>query len=249
MREVEGFTKDPRFKGYVSDVGGATADMDHPSCREQLERGMCRGRSCLAPEPCPHLDADHSGYTELLRRLRGIPGVKKVFVRSGVRFDYAMCDKNDDFLRELVEYHVSGQLRVAPEHCSARVLDYMGKPHFEAYERFAEKFERLDKRYGKEQYLVPYLMSSHPGSTLRDAVALAEFLNRTGQHPEQVQDFLSHARDAVDVHVLYRHRPAHDEGGLRRPRPAREGDAARAAAMEEAGDAKARDRGTREGGT
>ncbi len=189
IHEVEEFTKDPRFKGYVSDVGGATADMRHPSCKKQLESGMCRGRSCLAPEPCPNLDADHSDYTELLRELRGIPGVKKVFVRSGVRFDYAMCDKDDDFMKELVEHHVSGQLRVAPEHCSNRVLDYMGKPHFSAYERFAAKFEKLDEKFGKEQYLVPYLMSSHPGSTLKDAVALAEFLNRTGQHPEQVQDF------------------------------------------------------------
>ena len=189
VREVEGFTHDPKFKGYVHDVGGPSANFRHPSCRQQLERGMCPNRLCLAPTPCPNIDADHSDYLALLRKLRQIPGVKKVFVRSGIRYDYMLCDDNDAFFRELVRYHISGQLKVAPEHCIDTVLDYMGKPHIGTYERFMDEYRQLNHKYDKEQYVVPYLMSSHPGSTLSDAVALAEYLNRRGRQPEQVQDF------------------------------------------------------------
>ena len=189
LREVEGFTHDPLFKGYVHDVGGPTANFRHPSCKQQAKNGMCKNRSCLAPTPCPNLDPSHSDYLSLLRKIRAIPGVKKVFIRSGIRFDYMLAEKNSEFFSELVKYHVSGQLKVAPEHCSTPVLDYMGKPHFDVYLRFKEKYERLNQRYGLNQYIVPYLMSSHPGCTLSDAVALAEFLNKTGRQPEQVQDF------------------------------------------------------------
>ena len=189
VREVEGFTRDPKFKGYVHDVGGPSANFRHPSCQQQKKNGMCKNRSCLAPTPCKNIDPSHADYLALLRKVRAVPGVKKVFIRSGIRFDYLLCEKNSEFLSELVRYHVSGQLKVAPEHCSAQVLDYMGKPHFEVYERFREKYQRLNQRYGLEQYLVPYLMSSHPGCTLNDAVDLAVFLNRTGRQPEQVQDF------------------------------------------------------------
>ena len=189
IREVEGFTHDPKFKGYVHDVGGPTANFRHPSCQQQLKSGMCKHRACLAPTPCPNIDPSHQDYLQLLRKIRAIPGVKKVFIRSGIRFDYMLCEKNSEFFADLVRYHVSGQLKVAPEHCSARVLDYMGKPHFDVYLRFKEKYERLNQRYGLEQYIVPYLMSSHPGCTLEDAVELAEFLNKTGRQPEQVQDF------------------------------------------------------------
>ena len=150
---------------------------------------LCANRSCLAPTPCPNIDADHSDYLALLRKLRKIPGVKKVFVRSGIRYDYMLCDKSGDFFAELVRYHISGQLKVAPEHCIDYVLDYMGKPHIDVYERFMERYKKLNQRYDKEQYVVPYLMSSHPGCTLADAVELAEFLNKTGRQPEQVQDF------------------------------------------------------------
>ena len=189
IREVEAMTHHPLWKGYVSDVGGPSANFRHPSCRQQLERGMCPNRLCLAPTPCPNIDADHSDYLALLRKLRQIPGVKKVFVRSGIRYDYMLCDDNDAFFRELVRYHISGQLKVAPEHCIDSVLDYMGKPHIGTYERFMDEYRQLNHRYDKEQYVVPYLMSSHPGSTLADAVALAEYLNRRGRQPEQVQDF------------------------------------------------------------
>ena len=189
IREVEGFTHDPKFKGYVHDIGGPTANFRHPSCKQQLKNGMCKNRSCLAPTPCKNLDPDHGDYLRLLRKLRAIPGVKKVFIRSGIRYDYMLCGDNSEFFADLVRYHISGQLKVAPEHCSARVLDYMGKPHFDVYLRFKEKYERLNQRYGLEQYIVPYLMSSHPGCTLEDAVELAEFLNKTGRQPEQVQDF------------------------------------------------------------
>ena len=189
IREVEAFTHDPEFKGYVSDVGGPSANFRHPSCKMQKKHGLCRHKNCLAPEPCKNLDADHSDYTRLLQDLRAIPGVKKVFVRSGIRYDYMLQDKNDAFFRELVKYHISGQLKVAPEHCVASVLDYMGKPHFDVFEKFWASYQRLNKRQGKEQYLVPYLMPSHPGCTLSDAVALAEFLHSTGHQPEQVQDF------------------------------------------------------------
>ena len=189
VREAQALTLLPDFKGYISDVGGPTANFAHPSCRGQLKSGMCANRSCLAPEPCPNLDADHSAYLALLRRLRALPGVKKVFIRSGIRYDYMMQDKNGEFFAELVKYHISGQLRVAPEHCIDSVLDCMGKPHIGSYERFLDKYTRLNQRCGKEQYAVPYLMSSHPGSTLSDAVQLAEYLNRRGRQPEQVQDF------------------------------------------------------------
>ena len=189
IREVEAMTHHPLWKGYVSDVGGPSANFRHPSCQKQLKAGMCANRSCLAPTPCPNIDADHSDYLALLRKLRKIPGVKKVFVRSGIRYDYMLCDKSGDFFAELVRYHISGQLKVAPEHCIDYVLDYMGKPHIDVYERFMERYKKLNQRYDKEQYVVPYLMSSHPGSTLKSAVALAEFLHRTGRRPEQVQDF------------------------------------------------------------
>ncbi len=189
VREVEGFVQDPKFKGYVHDVGGPSANFRHPSCKQQLKNGMCKNRSCLAPAPCKNLDPDHSDYLALLRKVRAIPGVKKVFIRSGIRYDYMLCEKNSEFFSELVKHHISGQLKVAPEHCSSRVLDYMGKPHFDVYERFRDKYQRLNQRYGLEQYLVPYLMSSHPGCTLGDAVDLAVFLNQTGRQPEQVQDF------------------------------------------------------------
>ncbi len=189
IKEVEGFVSEPDFKGYVHDVGGPTANFRRPSCKKQLKSGMCRGRKCLAPTPCKNLDADHADYLALLRKLRAIKGVKKIFIRSGIRFDYMLEDKSGDFFAELVRHHVSGQLKVAPEHCINSVLDYMGKPHVETYERFVDKYKRLNQRYEKEQYLVPYLMSSHPGSTLQDAAALAEYLHRRGAQPEQVQDF------------------------------------------------------------
>ena len=189
IREVTELTKLPDFKGYINDVGGPSANFRHHSCKKQAKFGMCPDKRCLAPTPCPNLDADHSDYLALLRKLRSIPGVKKVVVRSGIRYDYMLEDKNDDFFTELVRYHISGQLKVAPEHCIDGVLDYMGKPHIEVYERFMDKYRRLNDRYSKEQYVVPYLMSSHPGSTLGDAVALAEYLNKKGRQPEQVQDF------------------------------------------------------------
>ena len=189
IREVTELTKLPDFKGYINDVGGPSANFRHHSCKKQAKFGMCPDKRCLAPTPCPNLDADHSDYLALLRKLRSIPGVKKVFIRSGIRYDYMLEDKNDDFFTELVRYHISGQLKVAPEHCIDGVLDYMGKPHIEVYERFMDKYRRLNDRYSKEQYVVPYLMSSHPGSTLGDAVALAEYLNKKGRQPEQVQDF------------------------------------------------------------
>lgn len=189
VREVTALTKLPDFKGYIADVGGPSANFSHPSCQKQLKCGMCADRRCLAPEPCPNLDADHSEYLALLKRLRQIPGIKKIFIRSGIRYDYMLEDKNDDFFRELVEYHVSGQLKVAPEHCIDSVLDYMGKPHIGVYEKFMDKYARMNDRCAKDQYVVPYLMSSHPGCTLSDAVALAEYLNKKGRQPEQVQDF------------------------------------------------------------
>lgn len=189
VREVTELTRHPGFKGYIHDVGGPTANFRRPACRKQMKAGLCRNRACLAPEPCPNLDADHTDYLLLLRRLRAIPGIKKIFIRSGIRFDYMMQDKSGEFFAELVKYHVSGQLKVAPEHCVNGVLDEMGKPHIEVYERFRQKYENLNRKYGKEQYLVPYLMSSHPGCSLEDAVALAEWLNKSGRQPEQVQDF------------------------------------------------------------
>ncbi|WP_343252859.1 YgiQ family radical SAM protein [Ligaoa zhengdingensis] len=189
LAEAKAFTQNPHFKGYIHDVGGPTANFRLPSCKKQEKLGLCKDRKCLAPSPCPALQVDHSDYLELLRELRALPGVKQVFIRSGIRFDYLMADQNDAFLRELIAHHVSGQLKVAPEHCSAQVLDRMGKPHIEAYNRFQEQFYRITRRIGKEQYLVPYLMSSHPGSTLKDAVQLALFLKKNNIRPEQVQDF------------------------------------------------------------
>lgn len=189
IREVTALTKLPDFKGYINDVGGPSANFRHTSCEKQKKYGMCPDKRCLAPTPCPNLDADHSDYLKLLRKLRAIPGIKKVFVRSGIRYDYMLEDKNNEFFSELVKYHISGQLKVAPEHCIDSVLDYMGKPHIDVYEKFMERYKKLNDRYSKEQYVVPYLMSSHPGSTLQDAVALAEYLNKMGRQPEQVQDF------------------------------------------------------------
>lgn len=179
----------PDFKGYIHDVGGPTANFRAPACEKQLSAGVCTHRKCLAPKPCPNLRVDHTEYVKLLRAVEAVPGVKKVFIRSGIRFDYLMLDKDDTFFKKLVRDHVSGQLKVAPEHCSDRVLDAMGKPHFGVYERFRKRFFELTESMGKEQYLVPYLMSSHPGSTLSDAVLLAECLHRDHYAPEQVQDF------------------------------------------------------------
>lgn len=189
VREVTAITQMPDFKGYIHDVGGPTANFRRNSCEQQSKNGLCKGRRCLAPTPCKNLIADHSEYLKILRRLRSIPKVKKIFIRSGIRFDYLMQDENDEFFKELVKFHVSGQLKVAPEHCSNAVLDNMGKPHIETYVKFRKKFYELTGQVGKKQYLVPYLMSSHPGSTLKDAVELSLFLKKEGIHPEQVQDF------------------------------------------------------------
>ena len=189
IKEVKKMTEHPLFKGYVNDVGGPTANFRHTSCKMQMKNGMCKNKNCLTPTPCKNLDADHSDYLKLLRELRAIPGVKKVFVRSGIRFDYLLEDKSGVFFSELVKYHISGQLKVAPEHCINSVLDYMGKPHNEVYNIFMDKYARLNQKHEKEQYLVPYLISSHPGSSLSDAVRLAEYLRKTGKRPEQVQDF------------------------------------------------------------
>lgn len=189
LQEAGQITKEKDFKGYIHDVGGPTADFRHPSCKKQTEHGVCRERQCLFPKPCPNLDADHSDYVALLRKLRDIPGVKKVFIRSGIRFDYLLTDKKNDFLKELCQYHVSGQLKVAPEHVSRPVLNLMGKPEHSVYEKFTKEFYKMNERLGKKQYLVPYLMSSHPGSTLKEAVELAEYCRDLGYMPEQVQDF------------------------------------------------------------
>ncbi|MCH5344238.1 MAG: YgiQ family radical SAM protein [Acetatifactor sp.] len=189
LREAGQMIQDPDFKGYIHDVGGPTANFRHPSCEKQLTKGVCKDRQCLFPKPCPNLKVDHSNYLELLRKLRSLPGVKKVFVRSGIRFDYLMADPDDTFFRELVEHHVSGQLKVAPEHISDTVLKYLGKPQNAIYERFVTKYNKLNKTLSKNQFLVPYLMSSHPGSTLKEAIELAEYLRDLGYMPEQVQDF------------------------------------------------------------
>ena len=189
LHEVEGFVRHPEFKGYVHDVGGPTANFRRTSCAGQKKRGLCKGKHCLVPKPCSELDADHTDYLKLLRKIRAIPGVKRVFIRSGIRFDFLLADTNGEFFAELVHYHVSGQLKVAPEHRVDHVLACMAKPPARVYDRFAEKFRRLNQKYDKEQYLVPYLMSSHPGCTLEDAVSLAESLHKEKKHPEQVQDF------------------------------------------------------------
>ena len=182
-------TRDPKFKGYIHDVGGPTADFRQPACKKQLTRGACQNRQCLFPTPCRNLIADHSDYLALLRKLRAIPGVKKVFIRSGIRFDYVLADPSDVFFKELVRYHISGQLKVAPEHVSDAVLEKMGKPKHSVYLRFAEKYAQLNQQERMNQFLVPYLMSSHPGSRMEDAVALALYLKAHNVRPEQVQDF------------------------------------------------------------
>ena len=189
LEEARRFVKNPRFKGYIHDVGGPTANFRGPACQKQEKSGVCMGKKCLYPSPCPAIQADHSDYIQLLRKLRAIPGVKKVFVRSGLRYDYIMADKSTAFLDELVRHHVSGQLKVAPEHISPPVLARMGKPSRQIYDRFCKAFYEATRRAGKEQYLVPYLISSHPGSTMRDAVALALYLKENHIRPEQVQDF------------------------------------------------------------
>ena len=189
IAEAEVMVKDKDFKGYIHDVGGPTANFRHPACDKQLTKGACGGRQCLYPTPCKNMRADHSDYIALLRKLRKIPGVKKVFVRSGIRFDYLLADKKDTFFKELVQFHISGQLKVAPEHVSDAVLSRMGKPRNAVYNKFVEKYWALNKQYGMNQFLVPYLMSSHPGSTMKEAVELAEYIRDMGYNPEQVQDF------------------------------------------------------------
>lgn len=189
VNEAKLITTLPNFKGYINDVGGPTADFRSPACKKQLESGVCPNRKCLAPTPCKNLTVDHSEYIELLSKIEALPKVKKVFIRSGIRFDYVMADKNEEFFKKLVHDHVSGQLKVAPEHCANQVLSCMGKPSIEVFEAFKKRYFELTKSFGKEQYLVPYLMSSHPGSRLSDAVELATYLKTWGYAPEQVQDF------------------------------------------------------------
>ncbi len=189
IEEAKQIVQMPGFKGYIHDVGGPTANFRFPSCKIQEDHGLCKNKRCLFPSACKNLEADHTDYLELLRELRQIEGIKKVFVRSGLRYDYMMADRNDAFFRELVEHHISGQLKVAPEHMSDNALYYMGKPSFSVYEQFRERYARINQKLGRKQYLVPYLMSSHPGATLDDAILLAEYLNRVGYMPEQVQDF------------------------------------------------------------
>ena len=189
LREAELMTKDPDFKGYIHDVGGPTANFRQPACKKQLTKGACTNRQCLFPQPCKNMVADHSDYLALLRKLRKLPGVKKVFIRSGIRFDYLLADPSDVFFKELIRYHISGQLKVAPEHVSDNVLQKMGKPPHSVYLRFLEKYRELNKAEGMKQFVVPYLMSSHPGCTMQDAVLLAEYLRDTNHRPEQVQDF------------------------------------------------------------
>lgn len=189
LKEAKLLTELPGFKGYIHDVGGPTANFRTPSCKGQEQRGLCKGKKCLAPEPCKNLIVDHTEYLDIIRSLREIPKVKKVFIRSGIRFDYILQDKSNAFFKELIKHHVSGQLKLAPEHCSVAVLDKMGKPHIEAYKRFSDMYFNYTKSIGKEQYIVPYLMSSHPGATLNDAVDLAVFIKKQNLKPEQVQDF------------------------------------------------------------
>lgn len=189
VKEAELITTDKDFKGYINDVGGPTANFRKPACSHQLKRGACKKKQCLWPEPCKHLEVDHTDYSELLGKVRAVKGVKKVFIRSGIRYDYLMHDKDDHFFRTLCAHHVSGQLKVAPEHIDPVVLDYMGKPSGKLYDRFVEKFNTVNKDLGKEQYIIPYLMSSHPGSTLKSAIKLAEYLRDINYTPEQVQDF------------------------------------------------------------
>ena len=214
VEEAKLLTKDPEFKGYIHDVGGPTANFRFPACEKQLTRGACPDRQCLFPKPCKNLRADHQDYIDLLRKLRDLPKVKKVFIRSGIRFDYLLADKNRYFLKELCKYHVSGQLKVAPEHVSDNVLTRMGKPENSVYRQFVKEYKQMNERLGMKQYLVPYLMSSHPGSTLKEAIELAEYLRDLGYMPEQVQDFYP--------------TPSADHGaGLRAGESPREGHAAR----------------------
>ena len=189
IEEAKMLTKEPDFKGYIHDVGGPTANFRAPACKKQLKHGACPNKQCLFPKPCDNLIADHRDYRALLKQLRALPGVKKVFIRSGIRFDYLLADKDQSFLKELCEYHVSGQLKVAPEHISDAVLKYMGKPENSVYRRFVQSYQKMNEKIGRKQFLVPCLMSSHPGSTLKEAVELAEFLRDFGYMPEQVQDF------------------------------------------------------------
>lgn len=189
IKEAEILIKKPNFKGYIHDVGGPTANFRHAACTKQEKHGVCKDKQCLSPTPCKNLIVDHTDYLDLLRKLRKLENVKKVFVRSGIRFDYVMQDKDDTFIKELCEHHVSGQLKVAPEHSESQVLRKMGKPDFEVYKRFAGKFKEINKKIGKEQYIVPYYISSHPGATLRSAIKLSEYLHSIGYMPEQVQDF------------------------------------------------------------
>ncbi len=232
LREANEIIWDPAFKGYIHDVGGPTANFRFPSCEKQLEHGVCPKKQCLFPKPCKNLRVDHTDYLKLLRKLRELPNVKKVFVRSGIRFDYLMYDKDHTFFRELCEHHVSGQLKVAPEHISDAVLEKMGKPSVDVYNRFVEEYKQINARLGKKQYLVPYLMSSHPGSTLKDAVKLAEYLRDLGYMPEQVQDFYPtpstistcmyytgldprNMKPVYVLYVLYRIGSAEYEAGIR----------------------------------
>ncbi len=189
LKEAKNMTEENDFKGYIHDVGGPTANFRHPSCQKQLKCGTCANRECLVPKPCPNMDFSHVDYMKLLRKMREIPGIKKIFIRSGIRFDYLLEDKNSEFFNELVKYHISGQLKVAPEHASDAVLEKMGKPEHSVYVRFKEKYERINKKQDMNQFLVPYYMSSHPGATLKDAVTLALYIKETGVMPKQVQDF------------------------------------------------------------
>ncbi len=189
IEEAEKMIQEPDFKGYIHDVGGPTANFRHPSCQKQMTKGVCKDRQCLFPKPCPNLEVSHTDYLELLRKLRALPGIKKVFIRSGIRFDYLLADEDDTFFEELVAYHISGQLKVAPEHIADAVLSKMGKPGRAVYERFVQKYDKINQRLGMKQFLVPYLMSSHPGSTLKEAIELALYLKKLGYMPEQVQDF------------------------------------------------------------
>lgn len=189
MREAEALTHKKDFKGYIHDVGGPTANFRKPACKQQLKNGVCKNKDCLYPHPCKNMIVDHSDYIDVLRAVRSVPGIKKVFIRSGIRYDYVMADKDDRFLRELCKYHVSGTLKVAPEHISDKVLYYMRKPEKKVFLEFAEKYKKINEELGLKQYLIPYLISSHPGSTLDDAIELALFLKKFGFVPDQVQDF------------------------------------------------------------
>lgn len=182
-------TQDKNFKGYINDVGGPTANFRHTACEKQKTKGVCIGKQCLFPKPCKNLKVDHSDYLSLLRKLRKLPKVKKVFIRSGIRYDYLIYDKDTTFFNELCKYHISGQLKVAPEHISERVLKQMGKPTRDVYDKFVNKYFEINKKLDKKQYLVPYLMSSHPGSDLNAAIELAQYIKKMGYTPEQVQDF------------------------------------------------------------